>query len=78
MDKIDNNIIPKILTFRKYEPIYALISSKNEIWRIGNIIDMLVLKKRYNNPHLIMIKEHKPFNVIKIDKKNSFIIEANH
>ena len=77
IDQINNNII-KTLTFIKVEPLYALISGKNEIQKIGNIIDMIRLSDQYNSSFLDIFKEHKPFKVIKIDKEKSFIKEANH
>lgn len=32
MDNINNNNIPKTFTFRQEEPLYALVSNKNEIY----------------------------------------------
>ena len=78
MGKIDNNNTSKTLTFRKDQPIYALISCKNEVFMIGRKMEMFIAKRNYNTSSLETLKEHKPFNVIKIDKENSFIIEENH
>lgn len=44
---------------------------------VDNIIEMLAKKLKYNSL-LETLKEHKPFNVVKIDNEKSFIIEANH
>lgn len=78
MDKIDNKNIPKTFTFIKDKPLYALISCKNEVFMIGRKIEMFIAKRNYNISLLETLKEHKPFNVIKIDKEESFIKEANH
>ena len=78
MDKIDTNNTLKTFTFKQEEPLYALVSNKNEVWMVGNILEMLVIKENYNTSLLETLKEHKPFDVIKIDKEESFIKEANH
>ena len=78
MDKIDTNNILKTFTFKQEEPLYALVSNKNEVWKVGNILEMLVENRKYNTSLLKTLEEHKPFNVIKIDNEKSFIKEANH
>ena len=78
MDKIDNKNIPKTFTFRKDQPLYALISRKNEVFMIGRKMEMFIAKRNYNTSSLETLKEHKPFNVVKIDKEESFIKEINH
>lgn len=78
MDKIDTNNTLKIFTFNQEESLYALVSNKNEVWMVGNVLEMLVIKENYNTSLLEKLKENQPFNVIKIDKEESFIKEANH
>lgn len=78
MDKMDNNNTSKTFTFRKDKPLYALISCKNEVFMVGRKMEMFIAKRNYNTSSLETLKEHKPFNVIKIDKEKSFIVEANH
>lgn len=78
MNKMDNNIPSKTFTFVKHKPLYALISHKNEVFMIGKKIEMFIAKRNYNTSSLEILKEHKPFNVIEIDKEKSFIKEANH
>ena len=74
MDNKNNSI----LTFNQDEALYALISCKNEVWMIGNVLEMLIVKEKYNESPLYILKEHKPFDVVKIDVENSFIKEAKH
>lgn len=78
MDKMDNNNIYKTFTFIKDKPLYALISRKNEVFMIGRKMEMIIAKRNYNISLLETLKEHKPFDVIKIDKEESFIKEVNH
>ena len=78
MDKIDNKNISKTFTFVKYKPLYALISRKNEVFMIGRKMEIFIAKRNYNASSLETLKEHKPFNVIEIDKEKSFIKETNH
>lgn len=78
MNKIDNNIPSKTFTFVKHKPLYALISHKNEVFMIGKKMEMFIAKRNYNTSSLETLKEHKPFDVVKIDNEKSFIIETNH
>ena len=78
MDKIDNKNISKTFTFVKDKPLYALISCKKEVFMIGRKMEIFIAKRNYNTSSLETLKEHKPFNVVKIDNEKSFIIESNH
>lgn len=67
-----------ILTFDIDEALYALVTCKKKIWKIGNIIDMIRYKRHYNTSKLEEVKKHQPFDVVKIDVENSFIKEAEY
>ena len=74
MDNKNNSI----LTFNTDEALYALVTCKKKICKIGNVIDMFDLKAYCDASKLEELEKHKPFDVVKIDVENSFIKEAKH
>ena len=67
-----------ILTFDTDKTLYALITCKNKIWRIGNKIVMSELKEHYNTSQLEIFEKYKPFDIVKIDVEQSFVKKAEH